>query len=80
MSSVISSPISPVQERDIRSATQPFKRAKDHSIKWANGERNPPGQRGTYDDGVASKWSKDDISGSDNIKDKTRPVPRPSDK
>jgi len=39
----VSSPTSPVQHRDIRSASKPFKRDKDHSEKWSNGQRPSPG-------------------------------------
>jgi hypothetical protein len=37
------SPTSPIQRRDIRSAAQAFKRDKDASEKWANGVRPSPG-------------------------------------
>lgn len=33
------SPVSPVQQRDIRSAAKPFKRDRDADSKWANGTR-----------------------------------------
>jgi len=33
------SPVSPIQHRDIRSASQPFKRDKDHDSKWSMGVR-----------------------------------------
>ena len=33
------SPTSPIQHRDIRSASKPFKRDKDHDEKWSMGQR-----------------------------------------
>jgi hypothetical protein len=37
------SPISPVEQRDIRSAAKEFKRARDTSAKWSNGTRPSAG-------------------------------------
>jgi len=34
-----SNPTSPIQTRDIRSASKPFKRDRDHDQKWVNGVR-----------------------------------------
>jgi len=41
------SPTSPVQHRDIRSASLPFKRDKEHAQKWSNGQRPLAGVRAT---------------------------------
>jgi len=37
------SPVSPIQHRDIRSASQPFKRDKDNTAKWSMGVRPSSG-------------------------------------
>ena len=40
-----SNPGSPIQHKDIRSASLPFKRDKEHSAKWSNGQRPLAGVR-----------------------------------
>jgi hypothetical protein len=42
------SPVSPVQQRDIRSASKPFKRDRDADSKWANGTRPLGGVKVRY--------------------------------
>lgn len=41
-------PTSPVQHRDIRSASLPFKRDKEHAQKWSNGQRPLAGVRANF--------------------------------
>ncbi|TAQ83065.1 hypothetical protein B7494_g8611 [Chlorociboria aeruginascens] len=41
----VSSPTSPLQQRDIRSSNQEYKRAKDQGVKWAMGARAAYGKR-----------------------------------
>jgi len=43
MSTASMSSISPIAERDIRSASKAYKRDKDHGAKWANGQRPSSG-------------------------------------
>lgn len=44
------SPVSPIQHKDIRSASLPFKRDKEHNHKWSNGQRPLAGVRATISD------------------------------
>jgi hypothetical protein len=41
---------SPVQHRDIRSASLPFKRDKEHAQKWSHGQRPLAGVRANFND------------------------------
>lgn len=60
----VSFPTSPIQHRDIRSASKPFKRDKDHSEKWSNGQRPLPG----------SHWEIDHLAGGSELQlEKARP-------
>jgi len=65
-----SNPTSPIQTRDIRSASKPFKRDRDHDQKWVNGVRPL---------NVRYKFSISDIpdsldGGSDHQEEKVRPM------
>ncbi|EHL01341.1 hypothetical protein GLAREA_11668 [Glarea lozoyensis ATCC 20868] len=46
--STTTSPVAPVQTRDIRSASVAYKRDKDHSTKWARGVRPIAGHQYEY--------------------------------
>ena len=63
-------PTSPLQHKDIRSASRPFKRDKDHGEKWSNGQR-PSG-------GVTIKYGPGDMDnlqgGSESQRAKVRPM------
>jgi hypothetical protein len=48
--SASTSPVAPVQTRDIRSASVAYKRDKDHGMKWAQGIRPRAGQQYQFPD------------------------------
>jgi hypothetical protein len=56
---------SPVQHRDIRSASLPFKRDKEHAQKWSNGQRPLAGARANFND---------EVDGSELPQVKVRPI------
>ena len=61
------SPISPIERRDIRSAAQPFKRDKDHGEKWSNGTRPAAGVRTIF-------FTDELVGGSETQREKVRPM------
>jgi len=61
---------SPVQHKDIRSASRPFKRDKDRGEKWSNGQRPSGGVGVNYSSGIM-----DDLQGgSESQRAKVRPM------
>jgi hypothetical protein len=65
-------PTSPIQQRDIRSASKPFKRDKDHDQKWSNGQRPSAGVRVNY--AILNDHPDNLVGGSDIQREKVRPM------
>jgi len=59
-------PTSPIQQRDIRSASLPFKRDKAHAQKWSNGQRPLAGVRVNLNDEL--------VGGTERQQEKVRPM------
>ncbi|KAH8601539.1 hypothetical protein B0O99DRAFT_648250 [Bisporella sp. PMI_857] len=59
MSVTLSSPVSPIQTRDIRSSAKAFKRARDNSSKWSQGARPLSGVKNWDALDAAGTWSAD---------------------
>jgi len=68
-----SSPSSPIQHRDIRSASKPFKRDRDHSQKWSNGERPSHGVSVRYTLGMQGGEEEERVGGNERQLEKVRP-------
>ncbi|KAK4217809.1 hypothetical protein QBC37DRAFT_33163 [Rhypophila decipiens] len=56
-------------ERDLRADHIPWKRSKDHAVKWSRGARPSPG--------VHINWAGEPITGSERQKELSRPRPSP---
>lgn len=61
------SPTSPLERRDIRSAAQPSKRDKDHGEKWSNGTRPAAGVHTLF-------FSDELVGGPETQHEKVRPM------
>lgn len=66
MSAASAIPVSPIEHRDLRSERVSFKRDKEHSQKWSNGQRPSAG--------VRLNWDNEFVGGSEAQRAKIRPM------